>query len=489
MKHPPVPEIRIRRLNDQPVCGDGKFVLYRMLAFRRLTWNFALQHAATWARSLGRPLVIFEEIPLDAPWASRRSLAFILDGVRDHLLATREMPVVYLPFLETEPGTAPALLEDLCRQACLMVEDDSPVDNTSRDPSEAARQAPCRVDAVDSNGLLPLQVSMQAYPTAYSFRRFLHRALPGYLLEAPEENPLRELPPVDTDPVAVATREGWTFLTRQTLENQDALIRKLPVNQQVVQVARRGGASAANRQWHLFLDERLDAYPEARNQPEQHGSSELSAYLRYGQISAHQLFRDLAEQQDWSLQRLGPKPTGQRNGWWGMSVAEAFLDELVTWRELGYNMTVHRPDYREYEALPDWAKISLAKHAGDIRPVVYDLDQFDRAATHDPLWNAAQQQLRQEGTIHNYLRMLWGKKILEWSVSPQAAAGTMIELNNRYALDGCDPNSYSGIYWCLGRYDRAWGPERPIFGKIRYMSSENTARKYAVKNYIRQYQG
>jgi deoxyribodipyrimidine photo-lyase len=134
--------------------------------------------------------------------------------------------------------------------------------------------------------------------------------------------------------------------------------------------------------------------------------------------------------------------------------------------------------------LPDWSKRTLADHAKDRRQHVYSLEELEASETHDELWNAAQRQLAREGRMHNYLRMLWGKKILEWSPSPQEALEIMIELNNRYALDGRNPNSYSGIFWCLGRYDRAWGPERPIFGKVRYMSSENTARKVRVNGYL-----
>ena len=145
------------------------------------------------------------------------------------------------------------------------------------------------------------------------------------------------------------------------------------------------------------------------------------------------------------------------------------------------------PEYDTYESLPMWARETLEEHAGDQRTHIYTLDDFAAGRTHDPLWNAAQNQLRRDGDLHNYLRMLWGKKILEWTRSPQEAADVMIELNNRYALDGCDPNSYSGIFWVLGRYDRAWGPERPVYGKIRYMTSENTARKVRVKDYLRRY--
>ncbi len=172
----------------------------------------------------------------------------------------------------------------------------------------------------------------------------------------------------------------------------------------------------------------------------------------------------------------------------GMSEpAEAFLDQFITWRELGYNFSSQREDYDQYDSLPDWAKKTLAKHARDHRPTVYSHDEFAAAATHDPLWNAAQRQLLSEGRLHNYLRMLWGKKILEWSPTPEEALATMIELNNKYAIDGRNPNSYSGIFWILGRFDRPWGPERPIFGTVRYMSSDNTARKFDVRPYLAKY--
>jgi deoxyribodipyrimidine photo-lyase len=150
-------------------------------------------------------------------------------------------------------------------------------------------------------------------------------------------------------------------------------------------------------------------------------------------------------------------------------------------------MSVHRTDYDRYESLPVWSRTTLARHASDRRDQVYTLETFERGETADPLWNAAQGQLIAEGRIHNYLRMLWGKKILEWTAAPEDVLAVMIELNNKYALDGRDPNSYSGIFWTLGRYDRPWGPERPIFGTVRYMSSANTARKMDVRGYIARY--
>jgi deoxyribodipyrimidine photo-lyase len=227
----------------------------------------------------------------------------------------------------------------------------------------------------------------------------------------------------------------------------------------------------------------------ARNHPDHDISSHLSPYLHWGHLSVHEIFEALMTREGW-LGDLPARANGAKAGWWGVSApAERFLDELVTWRELGYNLTSQRADYAAFESLPDWARRSLDQHANDPREFVYTRDAFERAQTHDPLWNAAQRQLMAEGRIHNYLRMLWGKKILEWSSTPRDALTTLVELNNKYALDGRDPNSYSGIFWVLGRYDRPWHPERPVYGVVRYMSSSNTARKLRVKNYLKRFAG
>jgi deoxyribodipyrimidine photo-lyase len=168
--------------------------------------------------------------------------------------------------------------------------------------------------------------------------------------------------------------------------------------------------------------------------------------------------------------------------------AEAFLDQLITWRELGIGYCRNVPDYATYETLPQWARSTLEDHVSDPREHTYSLEQFESAATHDELWNAAQRQLTNEGIIHNYLRMLWGKKILEWTRNPREAFDIMVELNNRYALDGRDPNSYSGIAWVMGRFDRGW-PERPVFGKVRSMSSPRTRKKVSLEAYLTRLQG
>jgi deoxyribodipyrimidine photo-lyase len=282
--------------------------------------------------------------------------------------------------------------------------------------------------------------------------------------------------------------QRWPAAAGERWAREPKRLLRLPIDHTLSVAQTRGGAQAAQKRLHDFLSQKLTSYARRRNQPEQDVASGLSPYLHFGHISVARVFAETMSREGWSAQKISAKATGSSRGWWGTSEeVEAFLDELITWREVGYNMCVHRDNYDQYESLPEWARRTLGQHASDPRAYVYSLEEFEAARTHDELWNAAQRQLLQEGRIHNYLRMLWGKKILEWSASPREALATMIELNNKYALDGRDPNSYSGIFWVLGRYDRPWAPERPIFGRIRYMSSENTARKVAVKNYLRTY--
>ena len=274
----------------------------------------------------------------------------------------------------------------------------------------------------------------------------------------------------------------------QLLEGAPKVLSSLPIDHDVQVVETRGGPVEAEKTLKQFLGSHLSLYPEDRNHPDEEGTSGLSPYLHFGHISVHQVFARILEREEWSSKMISSKTTGSRSGWWGMSeAAEAFLDELVTWRELGFNMCWQQSDFDQYESLPNWALQTLRQHSKDKRPYLYTLKVLETGKTHDPLWNAAQIQMVREGRIHNYLRMLWGKKILHWTKTPREALKIMIELNNKYALDGRDPNSYSGIFWVLGRYDRAWGPERRVFGKVRYMSSKNTARKVRVKAYLNKY--
>ncbi len=483
----PVPSLRIQVLNQAPVNPGGDFVLYWMIANRRTNWNFSLDEAVSWSLNLNKPLVILEALRADYPWASDRLHCFILDGMADNQEYLKKKGITYYPYVEDAPGAGKGLLFTCAVRACLVITDHFPDFFLPRMVAAAARKLPVRLLQVDSNGLLPLRAADRVFPTAYAFRRFIQKNIKNHLDIFPQADPLSgvKLPHLKSLPSSFIQK--WPKASSRILRGGGMALSGLPIDHSVAPVTARGGTKAAQTLWQEFLKKRLLHYPEWRNKPEVEGTSGLSPYLHFGHISVHQIFKELMDQENWSINELPEKATGSR-GWWGISEpAEMFLDQLITWRELGYNLCHLREDYDQYESLPPWARETLADHAGDPRPYIYAVGKLECGGTHDPLWNAAQMQLVREGRLHNYLRMLWGKKILEWSADPKEALATMIELNNKYALDGRDPNSYSGIFWTLGRYDRAWGPERPIFGKIRYLSSANTARKIKVHNFVKKY--
>ncbi|PQO44371.1 deoxyribodipyrimidine photolyase [Blastopirellula marina] len=483
------PSLRITSCNDAPVRDDRDFVLYWMIANRRTRCNFSLQRAVAWAQKLKKPLVIFEALRIDYPWASRRLHRFVLQGMADNAAAIEPTPALYYPYVEPTKNADHGLLAALAKQACVMVTDDFPCFFLPRMVSVVAKRVDVQLEAIDSNGLLPMKAGDRTFTVAHSFRRFLHHNLRDHLLEFPQEEPLAgaKIPRAEASLIA-AIQKKYPPAAKELLQASAEALDALPIDQSVGDAVMDGGSEAAQQTLTTFVKSKLARYGDERNSPEADAASGLSPYLHFGHISAHDIFTQLVDREKWDVSKLSGKATGSREGWWKMSPgAESFLDELITWREVGYNMSSREKNYDRYESLPDWAQETLADHAGDKRPHVYDLEKLEAGRTYDELWNAAQGQLVAEGRMHNYLRMLWGKKILEWSPSPQDALHVMIHLNNKYAVDGRNPNSYSGIFWCLGRYDRAWGPEREIFGKIRYMSSENTAKKIPVKRYIENY--
>jgi deoxyribodipyrimidine photo-lyase len=454
-----------------------------MVATRRLGWNYALDRALEHARVLRKPLLILEPLNVSYRWASDRHHRAILDGMREHARALASSAVGYHAYVEPSPGAGRGLLRALARHACAVVTDDSPVFFTPKLLEAAGKLSECRVEAVDSCGLLPLRATDRGYSAAYHFRRFLHKELPEHLVEQPAPDPLSSTEPAPFRALPDDIRMRWPAASDRLLSDPSALA-ELPVDHSVEPTAWRGGHTTGLERLRAFVEDGLQRYADERNDPDASASSRLSPWLHYGHISAHEVFDAVARAEGWSPARLSERADGRRSGWWGMGPsAEAFLDELVTWRELGYGFCTHEPDYDRYETLPEWARATLEDHASDPRERIYTLEQLTAAETDDEIWNAAQRQLVHQGVIHNYLRMLWGKRILEWTRHPREALDIMIELNNRYALDGRDPNSFSGIFWVLGRFDRGW-PERPIFGKVRSMSSAATRKKVRLEEYL-----
>ena len=476
---------RLRCLNKAPIDPDGEFILYWMIAARRLRSNFALQRAVDLSRELHRPLLILEALRCDYPFASDRLHKFVLDGMVDNRRDAAGSRALYYPYIEPERGAGRGLIESLARRACAIVTDWYPAFFIPRMVTAAAQKVRVKLEAVDGNGLIPLADHGRAFPTARSYRAFAQRALRDHILSVPDENPLNQLPRgvrLKQGPADVARR--WPAADTKVLAGD---IAALPIDHSVRPTAIRGGRKEALAQLKRFVEQHLAEYGDNHNHPDDDCTSRLSPFLHFGHISAHEIFAAVMTHERWTTRKLSKRGGGVREGWWGVSPsAEMFLDQLVVWRELSFNGCEYIKDYTSYDSLPDWSRQTLKRHARDRRPHLYSVDQLETASTSDEVWNAAQRQMLAEGWFHGYLRMLWGKKILEWSAEPADALETMRTLMDRYSLDGRDPNSYASYAWVLGRYDRPW-PERPIFGTVRCMTSESARRKLRMKRFLEQY--
>jgi len=482
----PTPAERIHRLNDAPLRPERTHVLLWVIAARRTSWNFALDRAIELARELKKPLLVLEALRVGYPYASDRLHRFILQGMGENARAFERAGVRHLAYVEPKAGHGSGLLEALADDACAVVTDDFPTFFIPHMLRTAAKKLDVQLEAVDSNGLYPMHATPRVFPTAYAFRRHLQRELPLHF-EFPHANPLARLKLPRHPGLPKKLQQRWPNADAKLLAGDASALAKLPIDHGVPPAPLDGGSTAARKRLRAFLRNRLARYADDHSHPDDDAGSGLSPWLHFGHISAHEIFEALARKHRWHLGKLG-RVTGKREGFWNMGAnADAFLDELVTWRELGLNFASHRDDYADYDTLPVWALKTLAKHQHDQREAIYDHATIEAAETGDEIWNAAQRQLRRDGVIHNYLRMLWGKRVLGWTRTPQEAAKLLVELNDRWALDGRDANSYSGIFWVFGRYDRPWGPERSVFGTVRYMSSANTARKLRIKKYLARY--
>lgn len=476
------PSYRVRRLDGGESAAPPKgseHVVYWMIAGRRPHFNFALQRAVELAGEWDLPLIIFEPLRVGYQHASDRLHRFVIEGMRDHAEYFDARKVTYFPYVERAAGEGKGLLHAFAENAAAIVTDDYPCFFLPRMVEAAANSLDVHFEAVDNNGIYPMHDAERHFTRAHSFRRHLQKRLPEFLSDQPLAEPLESY---SGGPASLpASTKKWK--SAHDLFAADASLGQLPIDHSVRPVSVEGGWRSAEKALDDFVKTRLSGYGQSRNHPDEHSASGLSPWLHFGHLSSAQVFDAIVRAEKWSPKQLG-KVNGSREGWWGMSESsEAYLDQIITWREIGFNACVTLENYAAFESLPDWAQTTLAEHAADPRDE-YTLSVLENAETDDDIWNAAQRELTRHGIMQNYLRMLWGKKILQWSATPQLAAERMVYLNDKYALDGRDPNSYSGIYWVLGRYDRAWGPERPIFGKIRYMTSDSTRRKLRLKNYL-----
>ena len=318
--------------------------------------------------------------------------------------------------------------------------------------ASAARRAACHFVQVESDVVVPVEtVSNKEEYSAATIRPKIHKLLSDYMRPMRHRRPKKSSLELDLESVDIRDTEGLLEKIRS-----DADI-------DVVAGRYRGGTSEAKRRLRNFIRAKLDHFEELRNDPSEDSLSNMSPYLHFGQISP--LFVAL------EVEKAGGPGR------------DAYLEELLVRRELSMNFVFYNPLYDTYEGLPEWCNRTLALHSRDDREYVYTERELERAHTHDPYWNAAQEEMLLTGKMHGYMRMYWGKKILEWSKTPRQAYSTALRLNNRHELDGRDPNGFAGVAWCFGKHDRPW-KERPIFGNIRYMNARGLERKFDIGAYV-----
>ena len=478
---------RVFRRNDAEPNSSGSYVLYWMQTSHRLQYNYALEYAVARANGLEKPLLIYEELTCDYHWACDRIHSFYLQGMAEHVEISAREKLNYLPMVEQKTGESRGLLDNIFAQSCCVITDEYPV-YFIRDRNEIlSDEVEVPYITVDSNGLIPLGMTEKAPYNAYFFRKIMQKHFVESFTSPPKQNPLDDLE--NQSPIE------WTDeqkkIRKQSLDgiaNPSDFIATLDIDHQVSPIELKGTRKAALEQLGSFIRHGLKQYDEKHNDPDADAASGMSPWLHFGKISEYEIVKAVLEHQpkNWDLDNItfnGGSTGGFFNG---NPNVDSFLDEVITWREVGFHFAHHEPEYDQYESLPDWALETLEAHKNDEREYIYDLEELAQSQTHDELWNAAQTQLREEGIMHNYLRMLWGKKVLQWTPAPEIALAYLIELNNKYAIDGRDPNSYSGIFWIFGRFDRAW-QERPIFGKTRYMTSKSARRKLKLDQYLDKY--
>jgi len=437
---------RIRVRNDK-VPLQGRYVLYWMQASQRAHHNHALLFAIEKANELKLPTVVYFGLTGLYPEAQLRHYRFMLEGLKELRHALQEMNIIMIIRLESpEQGIC-----TLSQRAALVITDVG-YTRIQRDWRDfAAARIECPFIEVESDVIVPLKTaSGKEQYTAATLRPKLRELLPLFMRAPEQVEPsysslgldLESIDCSDTDlllsQAGTAGKKGSPLLTK-------------------------GGEREAASKLEEFIENRLEDYDECRNDPCLDCTSHLSPYLHFGQISPLHA-------------ALEVKKAGARG-------SAAFLEELIVRRELSCNFLHYNKLYDRFQSIPGWARKTLESHRNDRREVLYTYDELERAATHDPYWNAAQREMIITGRMHGYMRMYWGKKILEWSPDPEEAFNRALRLNNTYELDGRDPNGYTGVAWCFGKHDRPWA-ERPIFGTVRYMNARGLERKFDIRRYV-----
>jgi deoxyribodipyrimidine photo-lyase len=440
---------RISLLNGKST-GDGP-VVYWMSRDQRVKDNWALLYAVEQAHNLGSGLIVVFAITEKFPGASVRSYDFMLRGLEEVEKNLAEKNIAFVLIAGHPPESLPEYLNSV--KASLVVCEFDPLKIKKSWKLELMKKIRVPLYEVDAHNIVPCKVvSDKIEFGAYTIRPKIKRLIGEFLEEFPE------IPVFDKQKMHQGKVVDWPGVRKELFTHIDSGVK-------IVDWITPGEDAAAETFLH-FLNNRLPVYNDKRNDPNSGAVSDMSPYLHFGQISSQRM----------ALEVIKKFPADQNT--------EAFLEELIVRKELSDNFCHFNPYNDSFEGFPKWARESLDAHRKDEREHIYTTDQFERAVTHDILWNAAQKEMVNRGKMHGYMRMYWAKKILEWSASPEEALETAILLNDKYELDGRDPNGYTGCAWSIGGvHDRAWG-ERPVFGKIRYMNDKGAKRKFDTARYI-----
>lgn len=444
-----IQQSRIRALNDHPI-QNGAYVLYWMQQSQRSEYNHALEYAIEIANHQRLPVLVIFALMENYPDANLRHYTFMMEGLLDtsNKLRQREIPLII------ELGRPEEVVLGKGENAAAIICDKGYLKHQKIWRQLISKKATCRVIQVESDVIIPVEtVSPKAEYAAYTIRPKIKKHLPDYLLEMKHLNvqhPInRKMNGID-------------------IKNYKTVLNNLKIDKKVPSVSQwfSGGTSEAESIFDDFLQNRLARYDQNSNQPQTDDISHMGPYLHFGQISPLYLALKV-----------------QRAKWIPEHIREKYLEQLIVRRELSINFVHHTPEYDSFNCIPNWAKATLKEHQKDKRTDIYTPNDLENAATHDPYWNASMKEMKVTGYMHNYMRMYWAKKILEWSSSPEEAYQTTLNLNNKYFLDGRDPNSYVGVAWTYGLHDRPW-KERDIFGKVRYMAASGLERKCDIAAYV-----
>jgi deoxyribodipyrimidine photo-lyase len=436
---------RIKYLNNETL-QNGDYILYWMQASPRSHYNHALEYAIEKANSMNKPLITFFGITADYPEANLRHYQFLMEGLKDTQKAMEKKNIQMVIWHKSpEIGVL-----ELASDAVLTVMDRGYLRIQMEWEKKVGKSIDCPLIQVESNVLVPVETaSPKEDYSAGTIRKKIQKELNYFMTPINENLPTK-------------SSMGYDFDSFD-LKDISTAINKLDIDQTVGPSIFKGGNLQAQSLFYLFLEEKLEYFADLRNDPAENCLSNMSPYLHFGQISPLYLALEASKT--------------------GATGTESFLEELIIRRELSMNFTHYNPNYDKFECLPDWAKNTLLEHRNDAREYNYSLDELETAKTHDKYWNAAQKEMLITGKMHGYMRMYWGKKILEWVDDPRKAYNIAIYLNDKYELDGRDPNGYAGVAWCFGKHDRAW-KEREIFGKVRYMNDRGLERKFKIEHYV-----